>query len=296
MANISGSTMATFLPEQWSSLASVTYRSNTVIVPLLDHRWEPEIGVGRGDTVNIPTFETNDSATNIVGAGRSSFGHSNAGLTFDATATGQKQLVINKMAYKGFSMPVEMALQSMPNYITLLTDGIGKALALYTDFEIASDATNGFDAFTPIGADNVDVTDDVLLQAIQVLDDANADYDERYFIVSPATYVSLLKIERYSNSLYGGSIGTLDGSKGTGHVGSVYNVDVYKSNNLDNVGISGKKNALFQKEAIAFAEQQSVKIVNDLNIEDGLLEQYVGYNVFGHVMVKSEFGSEVAGK
>jgi hypothetical protein len=73
-------------------------------------------------------------------------------------------------------------------------------------------------------------------------------------------------------------------------------VDVYKSNNLDNVGISGKKNALFQKEAIAFAEQQSVKIVNDLNIEDGLLEQYVGYNVFGHVMVKSEFGSEVAGK
>jgi hypothetical protein len=295
MANMTGTTMATFLPEQWSSLASITYRSNTVLVALLDHRWEPEIGVGRGDTVNIPTFAQNNDANNIVGAGRSAFGTQNAGLTFDATTDSQKQLVINKMAYKGFSMPVEMALQAMPNYVTLLTEGIGKALALYTDNQISADGTNGFDAFTAIGSDNVDVTDDVLLQGIQVLDDANADYSERYFVVSPATYISLLKIERYSNSLYGGSIGTLDGSKGTGYVGSVYNVDVYKSNNLE-AGTSGKKNALFQKEAIAFAEQQSVKIVNDLNIEDGLMEQYVGYNVFGHVMVKSGFGSEVAGK
>ena len=291
--NMTATTMDKWLPEQWSSLATVTYRSNTVIVPLLDHRWEPELGVGRGDTVNIPKFSQNTSARNR-GAGTGTFGTAVA-LTFDAETEGQIQLVANKLGYKGFSMPVEMALQTMPNYITLLTEGIGKALALFVDNQVAADGTNGFDAFTAIGSDNVDVTDDLLLQAIQVLDDANADYDSRYFVVSPATYVSLLKVERYSNSLYGGSIGTLDGSKGTGFVGSVYNVDVYKSNNLE-AGTAGTKNACFQKEAIAFAEQQSVKIVNDLNIEDGLLEQYVGYNVFGHVMVKSGFGSEVAGK
>ena len=291
--NMTGTTMANYLPEQWSSLASITYRSNTVLPALMDRRWEPEIGVGRGDTVNIPLFSQNDSARNR-GAGTGTFGEATA-LTFDAVTEDQKQLVVNKLGYKGFSMPVEMSLQAMPNYQSLLTDGIGKALALFTDSELASDNTNGLDAFTAIGVDNVDVTDDVVLAGIAVLDNANADYESRYLVVSPSTYISLLKIERYANSLYGGSVGNLDGSKGTGYVGSIYNVDVYKSNNLE-AGTAGKKNALFQKEAIAFAEQQSVKIVNDMNIEDGLLEQYVGYNVFGHVMVKSGFGSEVAGK
>ncbi len=292
--NMTGTTMANWLPEQWSSLASITYRSNTVLPALMDRRWEPEIGVGRGDTVNIPLFSQNNSARNR-GAGTGTFGEATA-LTFDAATEQQIQLVVNKLGYKGFSMPVEMSLQTMPNYQSLLTDGIGKALALFTDSELANDTTNGLDAFTSVlGVDNVDVTDDVVLSAIAVLDNAIADYESRYLVVSPSTYISLLKIERYANSLYGGSVGNLDGSKGTGYVGSIYNVDVYKSSNLQD-GTAGKKNALFQKEAIAFAEQQSVKIVNDLNIEDGLLEQYVGYNVFGHVMVKDGFGNEVAGK
>ena len=93
MANMTATTMATWLPEVWSKRATVTYRSNTVLADLMDRRWEPELGIGQGDTVNIPSFSQNSGAT-----ARSTFGTS-ASLTFTATTESQVQLVVNKMAY-----------------------------------------------------------------------------------------------------------------------------------------------------------------------------------------------------
>ena len=289
MADMTATTMATYLPEQWSSLASITYRSNTVLPPLMDRRWEPEIGVGRGDTVNIPNFTQNTGANK-----RSTFG-TGASLTFDAVTESQTQLVVNQMAYKAFRVPAEMGVQAISTYVPLLTEGIGQAVALKVDSELAGDNSNGLDAFTAIGSDNVDVTDDLILQAQQVLDDANAPNESRYLVVSPGTWTSMLKIERYTNSLYASAIGNVNGDKGPGFVGSLYTFDIYKSNNLE-AGTAGTKNALFQKEAIAFAEQKSITMVKDLNVEDGLFDQYVGYNVYGHKIVKSGFGSEIDAK
>ena len=289
MADMTGTTMATWLPEQWSELATITYRTNVVLPNLMDRRWEPEVGVGRGDTVNIPNFTQNTSATK-----RSTFG-TGASLTFDAVTESQTQLVVNQMAYKAFRMPVEMAVQTMPSYVSLLTDGIGEACAIKIDSELAGDNSNGLDAFTATGTDNVDITEDTLFTAETNLGDQNAPLQDRFLVVSPASRASLLKIEAFRNSLYQSTIGSIGGDKGRGYLGRVYTYDVYESNNLED-GTSGKKNAMFQREAIAYAEQQSVTMVQDLNIEDGLFNQTAGYVVYGHKMVKSGFGREIAGK
>ena len=289
MANMTGSTMATWLPEQWSELATITYRTNVVLPNLMDRRWEPEVGVGRGDTVNIPNFTQNTSATK-----RSTFG-TGASLTFDAVTESQTQLVVNQMAYKAFRMPVEMAVQTMPSYVSLLTDGIGEACAIKIDSELAGDNSNGLDAFTATGTDNVDITEDTLFTAETNLGEQNAPLQDRFLVVSPASRASLLKIEAFRNSLYQSTVGSIGGDKGRGYLGRVYTYDVYESNNLED-GTSGKKNAMFQREAIAYAEQQSVTMVQDLNIEDGLFNQTAGYVVYGHKMVKSAFGREIAGK
>ena len=289
MADMTATTMATWLPEQWSELATITYRTNVVLPNLMDRRWEPEVGVGRGDTVNIPNFTQNTSATK-----RSTFG-TGASLTFDAVTESQTQLVVNQMAYKAFRMPVEMAVQTMPSYVSLLTDGIGEACAIKIDSELAGDNSNGLDAFTATGTDNVDITEDTLFTAETNLGDNNAPLQDRFLVVSPASRASLLKIEAFRNSLYQSTVGSIGGDKGRGYLGRVYTYDVYESNNLED-GTSGKKNAMFQREAIAYAEQQSVTMVQDLNIEDGLFHQYAGYVVYGHKMVKSAFGREIAGK
>jgi hypothetical protein len=289
MANMTATTMATWLPEVWSERATITYRSNVVLPNLMDRSWESEIGEGRGDTVNIPNFTQNTSAQK-----RSTFG-TGASLTMDAVTESQTQLLINQLAYKGFSMPVEMALQTMPGYLTRLSDGIGQAIALKVDSELAADNSNGLDAFTAIGTDNEDVIEDTLLAGETNLGDQNAPLEDRFLVVSPATRASLMKIEAFRSSLYAGAIGNVNGDAGRGFLGRVYTYDIYESNNLES-GTSGKKNAMFQREAIAFAEQQGVKIVKDLNIEDGLLNQMVGFSVYGFKMVKLAFGREIAGK
>ena len=286
---MTGTTMASWLPEQWSELATITYQSNTVLWNLIDRRWEPEIGVGRGDTVNIPTFAQNTGATK-----RSTFG-TGAAISFDAVTESQIQLVVDTMAYKAYKMPAEMAVQTMPKYVDLLTNGIGQAVALQADNDVASDNSNGLDAFTPIGTDNVDITEDTLFTAETNLDDNNAPAENRHLVVSPASKASLMKIEAFRNSLYGGAVGNLPGDRPYGLIGSVYSYDVWVSNNLES-GTSGKKNALFQMEAIAGAMQKNITMVADVNIEDGIFNQVAGYAVYGIKLVKTIFGREVAGK
>jgi len=289
MADMTGTTMASWLPEQWSELATITYRSNTVLWDLIDRRWEPEVGVGRGDTVNIPGFTQNTSATK-----RSTFG-TGASITFDAVTESQVQLVVNTMAYKAFRIPAEMSVQSMPKYVDLLTNGIGQAVALQADSDVASDNSNGLDAFTAIGTDNVDITEDTLFTAETNLDDNNAPAENRHLVVSPASKASLMKIEAFRNSLYGGAVGNLPGDRPYGLIGSVYSYDVWVSNNLES-GTSGKKNALFHMEAIAGAMQKNITMVADVNIEDGIFNQVAGYAVYGIKLVKTAFGREVDGK
>ena len=289
MPDMTGTTMENWLPEQWSSLASITYRSNVVNEGLLDHRWEPEIGVGRGDTVNVPKFEQNNTAKE-----RAAFG-TGAPLTFDAVSEGQHQIVVDQMAYKAFRIPAELGIQTMSTYVPLLTEGIGEAIALKVDYDIASNATNGYASFVSIGTDDADVTDDLLLQAEQVMNDNNAPLTGRAMVISPGTWTSIRQIERFSSSLYNASVGNVKGDKGPGYVGNLYTFDIYLSNNLKD-GAAGKVNAMFQKEAIAFAGQKALTMVKDLNIEEGLYDQYVGYRVYGFKLIKSIFGSAIAAK
>ncbi len=284
-------TMDKWLPEVWSPVATVTYRANTVFDPLLDHRWEPELGVGRGDLIQIPGFTQNQrSDTNT----RSSFG-TGATLTFTVITEGQTTLNVDQMAYHAWRMPVEMSLQTLKPYEQLLLEGVPQSLALQYDYYWASDATDGIDAFSDIGADNVDITDDVILEGETNLNNVNAPLSDRYLVISPASRGSLMQIEVLRNQLYGASVGNLSGAKGAGYLGKIYTLDVYMSNNLETV-TSGKRNAIFHKEAIAVARQQDVKIEKGLNIADGLFNEYVGYLVYGGVVVKSTFGRSVLGK
>ena len=185
----------------------------------------------------------------------------------------------------------------MPNYIPLLVDGQAQAIALQVDADIASDNTNGFDAFTTnvVGTDNVDITDDDLLEAETDLNNVNAPMNDRFLVISPATRGSMMKIEAVRNSLYANTIGNIDGAKGAGVLGGVLSFQAIMSNNLE-AGVAGKKNAAFQMEAIAYAEQLSVQTAKDLNIEDGVFNQWVTYQTCGFLHVKETFGVEVDSK
>lgn len=294
MADMTSTTMATWTPEVWSAKPTVTYRTNTVNVPLLDHTWEPELGVGRGDLVNIPGFSQNLTPRNR-GAGTGTFG-TGATITFDAVTESQLQLKVDRFYYKAFRQPVEAEAQVMPSYVPLLVGGQGEAIAVQVDADIASDNSNGFDAFSSVvGTDNVDITEDSLYTVETNLNNQNAFVNDRFFVLSPASVASIRKIESIRNSLYASTVGNLAGKRGAGYLGDILTFSAFMSNNLE-AGTSGKKNAGFQREAIAFAEQVTMRTVRDLNIEDGVFYQFLTYNTVGILMIKNAFGNELDGK
>ena len=294
MADMTSTTMATWTPEVWSAKPTITYRSNVVLAPMMDHTWEPEIGVGRGDTVNIAGFTQNNSPSNR-GAGSGTFG-TGASITFDAVTEAQLQLVVNRFYYKAYRQPVEAKAQVMPSYMNLLMKGHGEAIALQIDADLASDNSNGLDAAsTTVGTDNIDVTEDDLTTVETNLNNQNAPVQDRYLVISPATRKSLLSIESIRNQLYRDTIGNIQGNRGAGYLGQVLTFGVYMSNNLE-AGTAGKKNAGFQKEFCAFAEQVSLQTLNDINIEAGVFSQFVTFQTCGFKIVKNAFCNELDGK
>lgn len=283
MADVTATTLATYLKEVWSAAASIIYSATTIIEPKMDHRWEPEIGVGAGDTVNIPEFTQATSAQK-----RSTFG-TGATLTLRAPTENQIQLKVDQMAYQAFQMPVEMNAQVMAIYVPLMTDDIGRAIALQIDTELASDNSDGFDALTPIGTDNEPLTETVILEGEQVLNDNNALLETRYMFISPATYADLRQIEVFRNQFYPQSIIQ---DMGPGAVGKLFTLETYMTNNLE-AGTNGKKGAILQKECIAFAAQTDVKVVQDLEITEGLFNVTAGWKAYGFKLIRSTFGREV---
>ena len=293
-ADMTTTTMASWTPAVWSAKPTVTYRSNVVAVPQLDHSWEPELGVGRGNKVYIPGFTQNTDAANR-GAGTGTFG-TGAAVAWHAETEGQTTLTVNRWYYKAFRQPVEAAAQIMPNYMTLLLKGHGEAIALQVDSDIFSDNTSGMDAATAVGGvDNVDLTEDDLTTVETALNNQNAPATNRYADLSPASIGSLRKIESIRNSLYASTVGNLAQDKGLGFQGKVGTFDLHMTNNLE-TGTSGKKNYFFHKEFIAYAEQLSLLTEKGTNMEDGMFMQYLTYTTCGFVVVKNAFAYELAGK
>ncbi len=284
MADLTATTLATYLPEVWSPIATTVYAAKVMLEPLLDHRWEPEVGVGTGDTINIPTFTESTGSEK-----RSTFG-TGASLTLTAVTEAQVQLLINQMAYRAFQLPVEMSVQAMAQYIPALTNDIGGAIAQQVDGEVASDNSNGFDAFAAVGADNEAITENIVLDVEEILNNINAPMEGRYMVVSPATRSDLFRIEVWRNSQY--SLADINVRAGQGVIGRINGLDVIMSNKLE-AGANGKKNFIGQTEAIAFASQTGISMAKDLEISEGLFNVVAGWKVYGFKLVKSGFGREV---
>ena len=286
MADATKTTLATYLPEVWSRLVSVLYEAMVVIEPLMDHSWQPELGAGAGDIVNVPKFTESTSA-----AKRSTFG-TGAGLTYTAVTEGQLQIPVNQMAYKAYRFPVEMSLQVMAKYVPLLVKDISTGISAQIDTELAADDTNGFDAFTAIGSDNEAITEDVLLEAEAVLVSNNMLLSDRFAIWSANSRSDMLQIEVLRNQLNASVVGSVKGNTSQGFFGNTFTWDNYVCNNLE-AGANGTKNYMGQKEAIAFIAQNSVTIRKEIDLDAGLFDIFAGWKAYGFLQMKANAGRQI---
>lgn len=172
MADITTTTAAVFIPELWSMETLRQQEAALVVAPLVK-RYDSLVK-GRGDTVHIP------EVSNLVANDKLA----NTDVTLQAITENERTILIDQ--WKEASFLVEDIVKTQSNYDLMAeyTSKAGYAIARAVDTSLLA----LWSAFTnpAVGTYGVDVTDPVLIAALQKLDEANAPLEDRAIILKPS--------------------------------------------------------------------------------------------------------------
>ena len=252
--SISAANIAPFIPEIWSAIVIDEYVKAAVIGAKVDRRFEADLKYG--DQVNRGTI------SKVVPLARTV----NTDLTYNTVVETWVNCTINQDYYI-FRMLEPMAKkQSMIDMLNEYTKMDAKAMAEKIDNTVAA-LFSALNTGTRKGTINVDVTDDNLIDCKVSLDTYNVPFEDRSWIISPETWGSLMKIDKFV---------TLDYVKPTGETAvesaqlnrPIYGAPVFVSNNL--YANAGNHNCAFlQKQAIMLIIQQDPAVVKAYDTRRG---------------------------
>jgi len=279
--NFIDNTSATaFIPEIWSSLAVVARESQLVFAKLVDRRFEDALQVG--DTINIPSVNDLNVTTKAE----------NTAISYETITEQTKQVTVGTHNYSAIAVESITKVQANRDMLQLYAGKMGYALAKEVDGDIAGLV----DAFSnDVGTLAVENTYDDFLRAMQYLDDADAPADSRYFVISPATEIGLLKMDTYVNNDYSNLHG--DGRNTAlefAYATSFLGIPTYKSTNVEGTNATGHDNALFQKEAITMIMQMNPTIHSMYDI-DYFADKVAIEQLYGIAEIRDDHGVFIQG-
>lgn len=274
MANeVTVTTAANWIPEVWSSKILDVVKANLVLSPRVTRYDSMAYGKGKGDIIRIPTMT--EISTTAKSAGTD--------VTPTANTEGLVSLTIGSHFYAAVDVEDIVKIQAIPELMARYTDGIGYGVAKKMDATIAALAT-GFSQTT--GTAGSDVTDAVVLRAIQYLDDANAPLTQRCFAIKPAVKADILALDKFV--LFQNS--NRD-RVNTGEIGEVYGVEVAVTTQMTTTAGSPDtiNNMMFHKDAIGMAVAQDIRVQSDYELR-GLSTLLVADALWGVIETRDTFG------
>lgn len=273
-----------FIPEVWSMEVLRATEDALVMAPLVK-RYDSLVG-SRGDTIHIPNLSNlsaNDKSANTE-------------VTLQAITETETQIDIDN--HKEASFLVEDILKVQSNYdlMSEYTSKAGYAIAEQVDSDILALYT-GF-TNTDVGTYGTDVTNPVVLQAIEALDLANAPLEDRAFVFDPRQKTAIAQIDQFVRADYLGQYQTEKpakvGPQSRFLWGELWGIPAYYTNQVPTTAGTPTQyhNILFHKEALALALQQKPRVQSDYVLE------YLGTLVvvdviYGVKNLRGAFGIEI---
>ena len=246
--HVTNTTAATFIPEIWSDEIIASYEKSLVVRPLV--RAMSMVGK-KGDTVHIPKPDRGAANQKVA----------ETQVTLNATTTTELVVTIDQhFEYSRFIEDIT-DVQALSSLRKFYTEDAGYSLALNVDSALIAEANSGLTAKHVFAADGLGAaggaatafSDAGIREAIRILDDNNVPGDNRVMVISPSVKRDLLGITNYISTDF-----VTGKPVETGHVGSLYGVDLYVTTNL--TGGEGEANCiLMHKDALVIAEQQGVR-------------------------------------
>ena len=190
-----------------------------VAASLVDQDYTSELKGGPGDIMNIPYISNPTANTKTA----------NTNITLEvigpSAAEASQSFSVGTHQHVAFAVETITETQSQTDLASKYGGKAGYALAAAADTNLHT-LPQSFSQ--TVGTLGVEPTDDNWLRAAQYLDDANAPENDRFIIVRPATYYSLLKSDKYVRTDWVGPEHAGEGVKNA-YIGRLYNAPIYKT-------------------------------------------------------------------
>jgi len=249
-----------FIPEIWSEGIYKYFERKTVFRGLVDDYSALFSGAGFGDVLHVPEIS-------LISASDKSAG---SDVSYDATATTETQLTINKHKYVAKLFEDVAEIQSNVDMVAKYSQMMGEALARQVDADIWAEL-DGLNASQALSADDT-LTAAVFEAALASLGENDIPYmdGECAMVVNPTLFADILNPSAGIAQYFIRNDAVGEGNRGlrSGMVGSLYGIDVYMSNTISTAGTSSTiPGAIFHKSACAIAVQNEVRVQSEYSID-----------------------------
>lgn len=245
MASMTNTTHAVFRPEVWSKEAQLQREARLVMANLVD-RHDLDVA-NAGFKIHIPKV-TNLSASAIG---------SDGSLTDSANTEGEDTITIDKWMGVAINVPDILRAQAAYDLMQLYAKKMGYALGLSVEDDLLA-LYDDVGLTQQVGTAGTDLTDATIRDGIELLDNADAPFEDRYMIIKPSQKNALLGIDKFVR------YDAVPYAKGEspilkGNIGEVYGVKVFVSTRVPTL-LTETKNLLWQRDAFGLAMQKDIKV------------------------------------
>lgn len=233
-----------FIPELFSKNVLMALKSNLVVVPAVNHSYEAELSMG--DTLYINRSQT-ATATEVTAG--------TEGVQSDPTTTAVT-LTIDKWYEAPVTIDYMSRRQSHIDLVSMAETESAYAISKKIDSTLC-DLFSSLNGGTVRGADGSAWTDDILIAAVEEVDEADVDEKDRVWIGDPSTRADIMKIDKFVKADYfaGDAIPTGQFRK------DIYGAPLYITNNLTAVSSgTGSYGVYMHRDALAIAIQENLNV------------------------------------
>lgn len=275
-------TLAVFIPEIWSNEVLRATEDALVMAPLVK-RYDAMVQ-GKGDTLHIPNL------TNLTASTKSA----NTQVTLQSPTETDNSITIGTHVESSFLIEDIAKVQSMYDLLSEYTRKAGFSIAERVD----TDLLGRYVSFTntDVGTYGSDITDSVLVGAIEAINIANAPMEDRAFVVRPEQLSAILLIDKFvrADAVGPGNQRITGGPNSRYLFGDLYGHPVYYTNQVPTTAGTPRQehNILFHKEAIALAMQLKPRTQSSY-IHEYLSNLVTVDTIYGFAALRTDFGIEI---
>ena len=268
---ISSTNLANWIPTVWSKEVLAAVENSLVTGALYDRSYEDLVRSG-GDTIVVPHLA--EISANLVNT------------AIDLTLYDAVQNVTNIALDFKYDIGVEVSdieqLQTNPKYFSKVTSKLAYGIAKQIDINCN---VKFRDFNNQVGTVNTALTEDVLIDAYEKLNEANAPYSDRAWVFDPASITDLMKLDYFVRMDYVSGSVSEQGFVGRSIMGS----PVYISTNLDIYASNEHAAGYFQRETVALVMQMQPKF-EVARIPLRHADAIIGLAVWGIQEMRGTFG------